>query len=101
MIGYKVMALSEDEKEIISGANKALRFPIDSKEISMPGNGIYLSLSKQYVIDYYSELSEKEVLLTLEFDETKINFGDITDRETEIAVNKVNILEKEILRMEE
>lgn len=97
MIGYKVMPLSDDGQQILSGANSRLSFPLDTCELSMPGNGIYLALSKEYVLDYYSGLSEREVLLTLEFNESDILSGNIEDKEPELSVGKVTIINKTLI----
>jgi len=88
LIGYKVMPLINGE--ISSGANARLNLDIKvGKVLTMPGNGIYLSLNKQYVLDYYSELADDEVLITFKFNTKDITTGDITDRETELSVKKV------------
>lgn len=97
MIGYKVMHVSDDYKYIISGANNRLRFAMEVKSISMPGNGIYIGTDKEYVLDYYSGLHDNEVLLTVEFDENTIITGNINDSEPEISVSYVRIIDKEIL----
>ena len=88
LTGYKVMPLINGE--ISSGANARLNLDIKvGKVLTMPGNGIYLSLNKQYVLDYYSELADDEVLITFKFNSKDITTGDITDRETELSVKKV------------
>lgn len=92
MIGYKVM--KKEDNIILSGANSNLKFNINSKYIEMPGNGLYVSTNKEYVLDYYSGLSDEEVLLTIEFDEKDIIWGKETlqDKEPEVSVKKGKIL---------
>ena len=65
----------------------------------MPGNGIYMSLNQQYVLDYYAGLADEEVLVTFEFDPKDITTGNTTDRETEISVKKA--LVKDIQELDE
>lgn len=94
MIGYKVMKL-EDGK-IVSGANSRVKFtPKKGKVMKMDGNGIYLTPHKDYALDYYSGLADQEVLLTLEFDPDTIITGNLEDKEPEISVPEVKILDIE------
>ena len=87
LIGYKVMPIKDGV--IGSGANGRLKMDVKpNKVVSMPGNGIYISLDKEYVMDYYSGLADEEVLVTFEFDNNDITTGNITDKETEISVKK-------------
>lgn len=96
MIGYKVMRY-EDGK-LISGANSRIRFkPEIGKTITMPENGVFLSPKKQYVIDYYSGLSDQEALLTFEFDVDDIISGNLEDREPELGVRRVKLVDIEVL----
>ena len=88
LIGYKVMPVVNGK--ISSGANSRLDIDIRiGRVISMPGNGVYLSLNKQYVLDYYSELAEEEALITFEFNQSDITTGNVTDIDTEVSVTKV------------
>lgn len=92
MIGYKVMRLSDDGKEFISGANSNLKFEAKCGRISMPGKGIYMSTNKEYVLEYYSGLADNEALITFEFNESEITFGNLEDVENEVAVNNAKIV---------
>lgn len=98
MIGYKVMGLSNDKRTFISGANSNLKFPAKLGQISMPGNGIYMGNNKEYVLDYYSGLSDSEALITFEFNENDIIFGNTTDRECEFSVQTATIINIEELK---
>ncbi len=94
MIGYKVMNYDKDLDILISGRNSQLTFFCNlSSEIKMPENGVYIGIDKDYVMDYYSGLAENEMLLTLEFDEKDIVTGNLTDRECELSVKKVKIID--------
>lgn len=100
LIGYKVMPIINGK--ISSGANKNLELnPTVGEYIKMPGNGIYLSLNKQYVLDYYSELADEEVLITFKFNADDIITGNISDKETEISVSKALIINIEYITNEE
>lgn len=67
----------------------------------MPGDGIFLAPTRQYVLDYYSGLADEEVLLTLEFDPDKLITGNLADREPELSVREATIVEYEKLEPEE
>ena len=97
MLGYKVMRIENDL--LVSGANSSLSFNLNEKEMNMPGNGVYLSTNKNYVLDYYSGLADKEVLLTLEFSLEDVIFGKETlnDKEPELSVKKCKIINVEYL----
>ena len=98
LTGYKVMPIRNGK--IGSGANSRLNLDIKKgKTISMPGNGIYVSLDKQYVLDYYAGLADEEVLVTFEFDSGDITTGNITDKETEIPVK--NAFVKDVQELDE
>lgn len=95
MIGYKFMRY--EDGEAVSGADSRLRVPLRrGNTLRVPGRGIFLSLDRQYVEDYYSGLHDDEVLLTLSFDEDDIVFGNPTDRETELGVSRVRIEDFEV-----
>jgi hypothetical protein len=93
--GYKVMRI--EDGQLISGANSRLKIPARKGMIRMPGRGIYLSPNRKYVETYYSGLADEEVMLTLEFDSADITWGNLTDRESEVAVSKAKIVNIEPL----
>ena len=81
---------------LISGANSRLTYPAEiGAIIDMGGNGIYISPNRDYVLDYYSGLSDEEVLITFEYDVADIITGNLTDREPEISVSKAKIINLE------
>jgi ribosomal protein S18 acetylase RimI-like enzyme len=93
-IGYKVMRY--ENGMLIAGANSKLTFKAEiGKTISMPGNGIYMSPNKEYVLNYYSGLADNEMLITFEFDIKDITFGNLTDKEAEVAVKQAKIINLE------
>ena len=96
-VGYKVMRF--DGKYAIAGADSRQKFSLKKgSTISMTGNGIYLGTDKQYVLDYYSGLADREVLITFSFDPNKITTGNLTDREVEISVPNAKIVDWEELK---
>lgn len=93
-IGYKVMAQNKNG-ELVSGADnrQVVGQPDLGSTISMPGSGVYLSNNPQYVLDYYSNLAEHEVLLKLSFIKEDIVDGiqQLNDNNPEIGVRNCNI----------
>ena len=91
---YKVMPVDE-EGRIRSGM---MRGRVDTSgftqwaTVSMPGKGIYMSLGKNFVLDYYSGLADNEVLGTFEFDPGDLTRGNLTDRETDFSVSSAKIV---------
>ncbi len=95
-IGYKIMKY--ESGKIISGADNRQSFVAEkNQDIEMYGNGIYLGMSKDYVMNYYSGLADEEVLLTLKFKKSSIIFGSLDDREPELSVRKATIIDIEKL----
>ena len=100
MLGYKVMRI--EDGMLTAGADSRQRFPLrKGATISMSGNGVYLSPLREYVITYYSGLAPNEVLLTLNFDPGALITGDLHDREPEVSVREVTIVDYEHLRDDE
>jgi len=96
VIGYKVMRF--DEGRLVSGADSRQNFNLKVGEtMSMPGNGIYLGVDKQYVFDHYSGLADVEQMLTLEFKKSDIIVGQITDAEPELGVRQARILKMDLI----
>lgn len=68
--------------------------------IRLAGKGVYLSPSRAYVLDYYSDGPDaeyddpnvEEVVLTLAFDPKDITAGNLTDKDSEIAVRSARIV---------
>ncbi len=97
MTCYKVMR--EENGVFVSGANSRITLPIQVGIIhSMPGQGIFLGKSPEYVSDYYFSGGEdpadpKEYLITYEFNPSQITFGNLQDREWEISVPSAKVLD--------
>lgn len=91
-IGYKIMPMIEGK--LMSGAGKHLG-EFDLKKggtLFMPGNGIYFSTNREYVLENYSGLADEEVLIALEFDTKDIIFGNMEDKEPELTVPSAKII---------
>lgn len=91
-LGYKVMPI--ENGHIVSGANKRLgemELRVGAN-IEMPGNGIYMSPLREYVLSHYSGLADEEVLITFLFDTDEMVTGNLEDAEPEISVRKAKIM---------
>ena len=97
MIGYKVMNYDNDRKEAISGADSRQGFPLEKgKVVTMSGKGIFLTLDRQYALDYYAN-HEYNALIAFEFDSDDVTGGNLTDKDTEFTVSKAKIIDYEII----
>lgn len=93
-IGYKVMAFDPKKATAYSLADDKITIPLKiGKEITMNGNGIYLSNSEEFVKNYYSGLTDNdEVLIKFEYDPSNIISGSDQDKESEFTVKSAKIL---------
>lgn len=93
-IGYKVMAFDAKKSTAYSLADDKITIPLNiGKEITMSGNGIYLSNSEDFVKNYYSGLTDNdEVLIKFEYDPSSIISGSDQDKESEFTVKSAKIL---------
>lgn len=96
-IGYKIMPLIDGK--LMSGYNKNLGcFHLKKGSvIEMPGNGIYMSNNREYVLENYSGLADEEVLIAFRFDPNEIIWGNMEDREPEFSVPKATIIGMQFL----
>jgi hypothetical protein len=101
VLGYKVMRYDPERKLFVSVADGRLTVSPDAKEIKFPGLGIFLSTNKQFVLNHYRGIADNEVLLTLEFDPADVKRGSLTDREPDLAVSKVRLVDVEFLDSED
>ena len=91
LIGYKAMKF--EDGMCISGADSRVRFPpLEGLKVKLPGMGLYLSLSVDYVEEFYTGLHDNEILLTFEFDTANIVSGSVDDIQTEISVSEATLL---------
>jgi GNAT superfamily N-acetyltransferase len=95
MIGYKIMPFVNGR--LVSMADKRQSFsPNVGTVVRLQYPGIWLSLDRQYVIDYYAN-NDVNALLTFEFSPHDVARGNLTDRETEFAVTKAKLVSVEVL----
>lgn len=93
LLGYKVMAWDTESKRLLSGANRRLQLPLRYGAVhTMPGDGIFLAASADYVLMHYA-VHNTNALLTYEFDPKNVTRGSLTDREPEIAVSSARLLD--------
>lgn len=103
LLGYKLLYRVGDM--LRSKADSRQTFPGAKvgTVLDMPGNGIYLSPNRAYVMTYYTDGPDAEydtpdmheVLLTLEFDPRDIVTGNLQDRESEVSVRRAKIVKIE------
>lgn len=90
-IGWKVMAVSSDGMQLISGADKRLRFPArPGQVVRMPTPGVWMSLSRDHVLDYYA-IHDRNALIELTFNSDAVTTGSLADRDTEFCVAQATI----------
>ena len=97
-IGYKVMEIKDGM--LVSLADDNFNIPANiGTTIEFPGQGSYLSPNKEFVLQYYSGLTDNdEALVTLEFDPADIKSGSMDDLESEISVSKAKIIDIEVIK---
>lgn len=92
---YKVVRVLNGQ--LVSAANENIVIPSEiGSVITMKGNGIYLSTSKDFVMTYYSGLSDEEALLTYEIDPSDVT-GDISAPDGEITASRAKLVKVEHL----
>lgn len=102
MYGWKVMRITPDGSQLLSGADSRIRLPVRiGRMITMPAPGLWMSLDKAYVLAHYAQRHDREALLCLSFDPADVTAGNLTDRETEFAVSRATLLSSVILPSEE
>ena len=83
----KLISLADDDFNIPANIGTTLEFP---------GKGTYLSTNKEFVLTYYSGLTDdNEALITLEFNPADITSGNLKDLESELTVSKAKIVDIE------
>jgi len=94
LLGYKVMR--HKNGYAVSMADPRQSFMLKKGAVvGLSGQGIFLSLNKQYVITYYAG-NDENAIITFEFDPKDVTWGNLTDRETEFTVSKARIKDFEI-----
>ena len=100
LVGYKIMSYVNGR--IVSLAKPDIIIPKRiGSTISAVGKGVYLSPSKEFVIQYYSGLTDfDDVLLELEYTRQDVITGDPDYKEGELSVSRATIKNIEIIKNE-
>jgi hypothetical protein len=99
-IGYKVMNYDPTTKTLNSGADSRIKLDAKRNTIhTMKGKGVFLSNSKEYVLDYYA-YNEYNAVIKYAFSLDDLAGTkwqqQLYDREPEITVRKAKVLQIEI-----
>ena len=94
-MGYKIVAY-EDGK-LYSLQNPDLEYKAEVGTIESPSGGMYLGTTKDFVIDYYAEMTDKkDALLIYEYDPQDVTLGQ-PHEEGEIKVVSAKLVSIEVL----
>ncbi len=93
-VGYKVMAYDPTTSTAFSLADDKTKIPlVIGNNVSIEGNGLYLSNSEDFVKTYYGGLTDKdEILIKFEYNPKDIITGNDQDKESEFTVKNAKIL---------
>jgi hypothetical protein len=98
--GYRVMRYNPESQQAISGADSRISVSLEPGAVHRyPGVGMFLTLDRQYALDYYL-VHDQNVLLTYEFDPLQLTTGNVTDRQTEFSVPRATLVRAEVLDAE-
>ena len=82
--GYKIVA--HEDGKLYSLQNPDLQYNVKVGTVESPSGGMFLGTTKNFVIDYYSEMTDKEdALLVYEYDPEDVISGQ-PDEEGEVKV---------------
>ena len=94
LVGWRVARYAgrDGKEEAVSGADSRLRWPLRIGAVhTAPRAGIFLGLSRQYVLDHYA-VHDHNVLLKYRFREVDIRQGNLEDREPELGVSRATLV---------
>lgn len=98
-IGYRVARY--EEGFAVSGADSRQRHSLKPNTVvRFNGKGIFLSNNPKYVVDHYGN-HDTNVLIKMAFNINDVTSGSMSDREPEISVSKVTILDSEVYNEEQ
>ena len=93
--GYKIVA--HEDGKLYSLQNPDLQYNVKMGTVESPTNGMFLGTTKNFVIDYYSEMTDKEdALLVYEYDPEDVISGQ-PDEEGEVKVTKAKLVSMEVI----
>lgn len=97
LIGWRVAGYDPVHQEAISGADSRQRVPLVRGTVHrLRGKGMFLAADADYVRDYYA-VHEHNVLCQYRFHPSDVTFGELTDRQPEIAVRAAELVDFEVL----
>ena len=93
--GYKIVA--HEDGKLYSLQNPDLQYNVKMGTVEAPSSGMFLGTTKNFVIDYYSEMTDKEdALLVYEYDPEDVISGQ-PDEEGEVKVTKAKLVSMEVI----
>lgn len=93
--GYKIVA--HEGGKLYSLQNPDLEYRTRIGTVESPSNGMFLGTTKDFVIDYYGEMTEKQdALLVYEYDPKDVISGQ-PEEEGEVKVTTAKLLSVEVL----
>lgn len=94
--GYRIVSIQDGQ--LVSLAGNDLIDPTIGKVTTASGAGLFLGTSKNFVIDFYTGLTDfDDVLLTYKYDRTDVLSGTPREKDSEITVRKA-VLKSEAKR---
>jgi len=93
--GYKIVA--HDSGKLYSLQNPNLEYSVKVGTVESPNEGLFLGTDKDFVMNYYSELTDKEdALLTYEYDVEDVLSGN-PDEQGEVKVKKAKLKSVQVI----
>jgi len=90
--GYKIVGY--DGKKAFSLYDTKTAIDINKGDVIEDPNGIYLGTEEQFVLDFYTGLSDyDDLLLTYEYEDSDILKGSKHDKNSEIIVRKAKLVD--------
>jgi hypothetical protein len=91
-IGWRCMRYDPTTHEAVSGANSRIRLPVRAGIHRMPGKGMHLGNTADFVLDYYCD-HDHTILMQYAFDPARVTGGDLTGtHEAEITVPEARLV---------
>jgi hypothetical protein len=93
-IGYRIVSNQDGTLVSLAGSDKV--DPTIGSTTSVGGAGLYLGTSKDFVMNYYSGLTDyDDVLLTYKYDMDDVLSGNPDDSDGEITVRRATLVDIE------
>ena len=93
--GYKIVA--HEDGKLYSLQNPNLEYSVKVGTVESPNGGLFLGTDKDFVVEYYSELTDKQdALLTYEYDLEDVVSGN-PDEQGEVKVKKAKLISVQVI----